>query len=261
MMYFIPSSSSYRKFKTAQGTVELPQDVIGCIATPKSGMPVSVTEGYTWIGDNMAFTQGFNPDVFFPWLDRMANYGETCAFVACPDVVGDALRTIALYRQYQPDISRRGFPVAFVAQDGQEDLPLPHCQAIFIGGSTKWKMSEAARSVIFEARMRTAWVHIGRVNGRSRFKAFALDGADSADGTYLKYEPSRRWKKIVHWTRQPTFSRSAFDHDTSDALGDFSDWAHDNEISGDPDDEYSYQAAWLEYRRRNIEASFWNPLQ
>ena len=75
--------------------------------------------------------------------------------------------------------------LALVAQDGLENFTIPwdDIGAIFIGGSTKWKLSIHVRHIIKAAQALGMWVHIGRVNDPSRFRYFKELGADSVDGS------------------------------------------------------------------------------
>lgn len=70
---------------------------------------------------------------------------------------------------------------------GQEDMPIPwdDIQAVFIGGSTEWKLSGHAAQVIRAAQALEKWVHAGRVNTPGRFEHFERLGVDSIDGTGL----------------------------------------------------------------------------
>jgi hypothetical protein len=54
--------------------------------------------------------------------------------------------------------------------------------AVFIGGSTKWKLSECAASIIRAAGVIGKWSHVGRVNTPERFDWALSVGADSIDG-------------------------------------------------------------------------------
>lgn len=132
--------------------------------------------------DNGAFSK-FNRKAFEALLAREEERGDYCRFVAVPDVVGSARRTLELFDYWYPLICR--WRLALVAQDGQEDLPIPweHIKAIFIGGSTKWKESDAAKQIIKAAKAMDIWVHVGRVNDPSRFEGFRQLGADSVDGS------------------------------------------------------------------------------
>src|SRR5574342_1006068 len=83
--------------------------------------------------DNGAFSH-FEADTFVKTLAKHEARRDLCRFVACPDVVGCARRTLECFRYWQPRIAK--WPVAFVAQDGQEDLDIPwdNCAAVFSGG-------------------------------------------------------------------------------------------------------------------------------
>ncbi len=102
-----------------------------------------------------------------------------------------------------PQIRALGYRVAFVAQDGQESLPVPwdEFDALFIGGSTEWKLGPHAREIAAEAKRRGKWLHMGRVNSERRFKYAAAIGCDSADGTYLTFGPDVNLPKLLSWTR------------------------------------------------------------
>lgn len=134
--------------------------------------------------DNGAFS-GFNRDAFKSLLAREWTRRKQCLFVAMPDVVGDARRTLELFDHFAP--LHFSWPVALVAQDGQESLPIPwkHLKAIFIGGSTSWKMGQHAANIIRTAKAMGVWAHVGRVNTPGRFEYFEALGADSVDGTGL----------------------------------------------------------------------------
>lgn len=134
--------------------------------------------------DNGAFSK-LNTQAFRSLLQRESARKDLCRFVAVPDVVGSARRTLEVFEHWYTDRDLIGWPLALVAQDGQEDLALPwrDIQAVFIGGSTEWKLSRHAAAVIKAAKAIGHWVHIGRVNTPGRFEYFEALGADSIDGT------------------------------------------------------------------------------
>lgn len=145
-----------------------------------------------WAIDNGAFA-GFREAEFLALLEREKERRSTCLFVTAPDVVASARRTLEIFGHWRPRLD--GWKVALVCQDGQEDLPLPWDQidAVFIGGSTKFKCSEAAGHIIRAAKILRKWVHAGRVNDPNRWKHFEELGADSADGTGIaRYSHMRR---------------------------------------------------------------------
>lgn len=159
--------------------------------TPRMGQRPA--PGQTWAADNGRFSapQDYSDEKFLAWLDRMPR--ESCLFATAPDVVGDAAATLALSLPMLPRIRAAGYPAALVAQDGLENLPIPwdEFDALFVGGTTAWKLSEAAYGLVAEANRRGKWTHMGRVNSWARFSAAAAAGYDSADGTVLRFDPSR----------------------------------------------------------------------
>lgn len=134
--------------------------------------------------DNGAFAR-FDANAFLSLLEREKDAKTLCRFVACPDVVGSARRTLECFGHWRYKLS--GWPLALVAQDGQEDMDIPWegIAAVFIGGSTSWKLSKAAADVVKAAKVIGKWVHAGRVNTPARFEYFEELGADSIDGTGL----------------------------------------------------------------------------
>jgi hypothetical protein len=134
--------------------------------------------------DNGAFAN-FNREAFEALLNREYHRRHLCRFVTVPDVVASARRTLEVFDRWYEDISQ--WPLALAAQDGQEDLPIPWdlIDAIFIGGTTEWKLSEHARHVIKAAQALGKWTHAGRVNTPARFEYFEKLGVDSIDGTGL----------------------------------------------------------------------------
>jgi hypothetical protein len=118
-------------------------------------------------------------------LEREKHHKENCIFVCAPDVVGSARRTIEVFHRWKAKL--HNWKIALVAQDGLQDLDIPwdEINAIFVGGSTDWKLSIHAEQVIRAAKALDKWVHVGRVNTPSRFEYFEQMGADSIDGTGL----------------------------------------------------------------------------
>jgi hypothetical protein len=172
------------------GSVENLAEGFGILTSPAHRtIAKGIKEGRWWAADNEAFTRGFDPDRFFSWLKLLQPFRDRCLFVVVPDVVYNTIGTLERYRWWAWRIKERGWPVAFVAQDGQELLSLPpEFDWLFIGGSTEWKMSAAADDCIYRAKASGKRVHIGRVNGMRRFWHFGMIGADSADGTMIRFE-------------------------------------------------------------------------
>lgn len=161
------------------------------LTTPgHKGIPAGIIAGNPWAADNQAFTVGFDPELYFPWLETMRPFRDTCLFVAVPDVVGDAAATLISWHEWASSFD--DWPLAFVAQDGSAPADIPaDATALFIGGTTEWKESGAAVIMIKAAQRRGLHIHIGRVNWARRYNLFAiLEGSHefTCDGTRQRYE-------------------------------------------------------------------------
>lgn len=181
---------------------------LGQIVTPAAGNAVGA--GFEWVADNAVFADRYpGDDAYLAWLETRLEHQANCRFVVAPDVVGDAAATLARSAPMLPRLRAAGWPVALVLQDGQEHLPMPWdlIDAVFVGGSTEWKLSQAARGLVAEARRRGKWVHMGRVNSLRRLRYAEAIGCDSVDGTYLAFGPDRNLPRLLGWLgeldRQP----------------------------------------------------------
>ena len=109
-------------------------------------------------------------------------------FVALPDIVGDAVRTLDLFDAFERQTN--GLPRALVLQDGigNHRIEWSKLSAVFVGGSDNFKISDEAFNACRTAKMLGKWVHVGRVNTASRVKNW-LGLADSIDGSGIsKYD-------------------------------------------------------------------------
>lgn len=151
--------------------------------------------------DNGTFA-GFRAGEFKALLLREKDAVNLCRFVAVPDVVGSARRTLEVFHHWKLKLTN--WPLALVAQDGIEDLDIPweHIAAIFIGGTTGFKLSKAAQDVVRAAKAMGKWAHAGRVNSPARFEYFDELGTDSIDGTGLSQYSWMR-KEIYERAIQP----------------------------------------------------------
>jgi hypothetical protein len=126
-----------------------------------------------------------------------------CLFAVAPDVVGDADATLARQQMMRSldAIRLLGLPAAFVLQDGQErrDVPWEDCDAVFIGGSTEWKLGPHARALAARAAELGKWVHMGRVSSLKRLRYAQQIGCRSADGTFISFAPDRRLPEVLGW--------------------------------------------------------------
>jgi hypothetical protein len=163
------------------------QGELGCsveqLLTPLTRFRRQDQQGFFAI-DNGAFA-GFDANAFKSLLEREWESRLLCRFVAVPDVVASARRTLEVFEYWRYKLT--GWPLALVAQDGQEELSIPWeaIEAVFIGGSTGWKLGKHAADVCRAAKAMGKWVHAGRVNTPARFEYFEKLGADSIDGTGL----------------------------------------------------------------------------
>lgn len=158
--------------------------------------------------DNGCFKR-FDESAFLALLEREREARHLCKFVCCPDVVGSAIRTLEIFDSYRRKLS--GWPVALVAQDGQENMPIPwhSIDAVFIGGSTEWKDGPHAAAIVRAAKILGKWVHVGRVNTPGRFEKFEALGADSIDGSGLARYSWMRQRIYDEQTKPRLFERQA----------------------------------------------------
>jgi len=155
---------------------------LGILLVPKDRNAIP-PDGVTWAADNGCFG-GLDDATFRSFLKRIENEPR-CKWVTAPDVVGDAERTLELWPEWSRVIRDHGLPPAFVAQDGQvaDDVPWDTLAAVFIGGTTAWKLGSEAARIIVRARKLGVWVHMGRVNTLRRLAyAMALE-VTSIDGS------------------------------------------------------------------------------
>ena len=171
--------------KTVLEVASLYPGKVGFLTSPDAGNRISKIEasGLPWAADNGAFS-GFKPGKFIRMLDCIRGRAH-CLWVACPDAVGDAQATFSRFCSWQYRILDACSGVAYVAQDGCEDMEIPwhYLTCLFIGGTTTWKLSASAESVAREAKRRGKLLHMGRVNSMRRLKIAFEWGCDSVDGT------------------------------------------------------------------------------
>jgi hypothetical protein len=154
---------------------------VGQLLTPLSRFRLQ-NPALQWGIDNGAFSR-FEEKSFLSLLAREEHHKANCLFVTVPDVVGSARRTLEIFDRWKGRLST--WPIALAIQDGQQDLEIPwdDIAAVFIGGSTDFKLSPGAAHIIKAAKIIGKWAHVGRVNDPARFAYFEELGADSIDGT------------------------------------------------------------------------------
>ena len=175
----------------------------------------ALTTGRAWAGDNGAFS-GFDAVAFVAMLAKLRGM-PGCRFVVAPDVVGDAAATLELFARWAPAIRACGFPVALAAQDGLTVATTPwrELDALFIGGSTAWKLSRHADALLEHAHRLGKWRHVGRVNSRRRMRHF-IGLCESIDGSGFSTWGQRislfeRWVEHLHQTPQLPIRGGAVD--------------------------------------------------
>lgn len=176
---------------------------LGWMNTPAQGNRLPPRQ--IWAADNGRFGSGWpGHERWLRWLGDHAHLASTCLFAVAPDVPMDAKATLAESLPWLPRIRTLGYPAAFAAQDGSENLPMPwdEFDVLFIAGSTEWKLGPAARQLVAEAKRRGKHVHMGRVNSLKRLRYAAAIGCDSADGTYVAYAPDMNLHTCVGWVEQ-----------------------------------------------------------
>lgn len=188
----------------ASNVVSAPVDTVLFLAIagfplPKQG--IKMPEGAAWCADNGCFGKGYPGDA--AWWEWLASHDglDRCEFAVAPDVVGDAVATLARSRPWLARIRGLGVPAAFVAQDRLEETNVPwdEFDVLFIGGSTEWKLGPVAREAVAEAKRRGKRVHMGRVNSYKRLSYADAVGCDSADGTFLTFGPDVNLGRLSRW--------------------------------------------------------------
>jgi hypothetical protein len=186
-------------------------DRLGMLLVPGAGnAPLSIPDGLPWACDNGCFV-GLDPARFLALLAKIVGK-PGLLWVTVPDVVGDAAETLRRFYVWEPVLAGPvGLPLAYVAQDGAEQLDLPwgRMRALFVGGSTAWKESKAAADLIGEAKRRGRWVHVGRVNTRRRLEMALAWGADSVDGSGFSRWPAIRIPLALRWLEELAAKKAA----------------------------------------------------
>lgn len=214
---------------------------LGFIATPAQGN--RRPEGAVWCADNGCFGKGYPGDAgWLAWLERKSSAQDLCVFATAPDVVGDSSLSLPRSLPWLPEIRRRGYLAALVAQNGlvPADVPWPEFDVLFLGGSpecipcgyirpmtaprlprghrprcpfcaamlSEWKLSAAARVLVTSALEHDKRVHMGRVNSGKRIREAVAMGCHTADGTFLTFSPTRNLARMRRWLSPSTETSS-----------------------------------------------------
>lgn len=190
--------------KTVRQIHDQHRNHLGILLTPKNRNSIKAVLklGLPWAVDNGAFA-GFDEIAFRRLLGKVAGK-PGLLWVVAPDVVGNARLTLFKFDQWRQELMNASVPIAFVAQDGLEDLymPVENFDCLFIGGSTKFKLSQAAGDLAAEAKRHGKLVHMGRVNSRKRMETAMSMGADSVDGSSLSMFGDKYIHTFCRWARE-----------------------------------------------------------
>lgn len=175
---------------------------LGTLVTPRNGaLPQArrlwAAHRMPWAADNDAFGD-FDAAAYRAMLARIAGEGG-CLWVSVPDMVGNACGTLHLWHQWACEVEEVAQqPLALVGQDGMEDREIPwgEFDALFLGGSTEWKLSRHAASLAHEAVVRGKHVHMGRCNSARRYRKAQAMGCETVDGTNVCLFPDR-WLPVM----------------------------------------------------------------
>lgn len=179
-------------------------DLFGYLVTPrKYGVASFISKEIApWAVDNDCFNNQFNAKRFIEFLKKLQDFNKNCLFVTAPDVVADRKGTLKRFPRWHDSIRRLGFPVAIVLQDGMTNLDIPweSIDAVFVGGSTEWKLSQDVIGLLLRAGELGIWRHVGRVNSFKRVSHF-WDFADSFDGTGFAIAPDQKIRSFLPFMR------------------------------------------------------------
>lgn len=176
-------------------------DNLGVLCSPRR-VYGNEMNGWPWAADNDAYSN-WDAGRYRDMIQRIRER-HGLLWVTAPDVVGKWRDTLALFIAWRDHL--HGLPVAYVAQDGQENhqVPWDDITALFIGGTTAWKLGPHAAKLIREAKDRDKWVHMGRVNSYERTRYARWLGCDSIDGTQFSWFRDRWLPPYLNSLRQLT---------------------------------------------------------
>jgi len=173
----------------------------------------------TWAADNGCFL-GLDRPKFLAMLDKIADQPIAPKFVTVPDVVANHAATCATWFDWIREFQARNLPRAFVLQDGIGDdlnpleaIAWSTVDALFIGGTTEFKLSPWVKEAVRLANWAGIWVHMGRVNSVKRLRYAMEIGVDSVDGSGISKfgEKRRRMLNFIDRARTGEFNTNHID--------------------------------------------------
>jgi len=182
---------------------------LGAIITFAQGHRLRVTDDIPTIIDNGCFSKS---DAFtLEKYRKLVADHPNAVFATVPDVVGDWAATLRQWDEFPKD----DWPVslAIVLQDGAtgDTVPWDAIGAVFVGGTTEWKLGPEVRSIVAEANRRKVWAHMGRVNSLRRLRYANGIGCDSVDGTHLVFKPDAHLRELTSWLDEVNTQRLLFE--------------------------------------------------
>ena len=176
----------------------------GVMFTPEMGNILDLS-GVTWAADNGCYTAAdrFSPDRWLAFLERWRGQGR-CLFAVLPDVPFDHDATLARSLPHVESVRQLGYPVALAIQNGASVARIPWgmIDAVFIAGDKPFKTGITAWEVCRAAKRQGKHIHIARRNSKRAMQAAYDMGADTIDGTFLKYAPDHNWERMQRWFRE-----------------------------------------------------------
>ncbi len=181
---------------------------VGTLVTPRNGalrqaMRLWESHGCWWAADNDAFS-GFDPKAYRRMLDGIAGL-PGCLFVTVPDLVGTSVGTYYRWLDWAWPVEEAAQqPLAFVIQDHNQHTIVPwgEFDALFVGGTTEWKLSRHCAALVREAKARGKHVHYGRANSERRYRVAHDLGAGSVDGTNVCRFPDAHLPRFLRLLRK-----------------------------------------------------------
>ena len=172
---------------------------VGLLLTHLSQRNLPKDENWIWAADNACFASKWESSAWLRWLEKMPNPNQAL-FATVPDAVGDHSKTLEMWPKWFKQVKDLGFKPAFILQNGCtiDEVPWDECDAVFIGGTTEWKISSQSQAICQEAKKRSKWVHMGRVNSFRRMTIARDFGCDSVDGTYLAFAPDFNALRLIN---------------------------------------------------------------
>lgn len=181
------------------------QQNLGVLSSPRRFYRENEVGAWPWAADNDAFSD-WDADRYCRMLEAIKGM-RGCLFVTLPDVVANSKATDSKFVMWLQTVRELADqPIAYVAQDGAipAQIPWDQIDALFVGGSTGYKLGREARGAIKWAKARGKWVHMGRVNSHQRVRYAKAAGCDSVDGSSFSRFRNTYLDKALQHAAAPT---------------------------------------------------------